>query len=776
MPHPAPSGRSFKPSKSRNSTPSSHVASSKSGLKAPIRTSNRAPSTLPARSRNAVNTNLNSYKRTDPTGALNALVKLVSSLSTRVGGCQYKFTAAEHSLSLHLLSIVEPYVYQGARTLSMATNSTAADRTVISGFAFQPTEILDAIIYFVDSKKDLLNIGLCCKRLHDIVFPRHFDYRVIKCKVSSISVWNHLSIHRSLARNVRRLEIIDERAKVSLPRLVNPDSSSTTSSRNAVVLPRGINLRDTDLDSTDDELRHRGIHGKQEKYLLSALQRMTGLKEFKWACNHSPISMSMIWETLMERAGCTLERMEICNNLVFTASGTDEETSDDSSEEEAGHGKRVVRAHLTALKAATFTSARHTYGAGKLPILSRIAGVLERCPNLESLTIDYTRPAGPTPSGFLFHPKIDHLFNVGDGMHWNHLTKLRLGGIWSTNQTAISQFLSSHPTIEVLNLIDLRGLTRIDLPINSLPRLREVEASREVINCILDSPCFASSTDSCLDGFGEEVLRPLEVVKGFNLSGSHHVASSNRSPDQLLLSNLKRHSSTIKRVELGGWHDMDDLRKLAKSVPGITYLDLGKRLGVGNAQRAGAVAPVTNMEEWLEVLVDLPELRALHGVKFFYEVSALNGASGPVLAAGTTSVSPISAPTSSSLASHSHSYDSSISTTDHQHLASSSKSPTAHSQTQLTLAQMSLMDRSRMKKNDWMASMLVWRCPKLRRVDHWETSDGSGSGKIIILTRTRASANGSGGVPLDVAGVTEGETMIKEGAMVKWEVRRVRAL
>ena len=43
-----------------------------------------------------------------------------------------------------------------------------------------------------------------------------------------------------------------------------------------------------------------------------------------------------------------------------------------------------------------------------------------------------------------------------------------------------------------------------------------------------------------------------------------------------------------------------------------------------NTNRGGVVSPVTNFEEWLEILLTLPKLRALRGVKLFYEISTHN--------------------------------------------------------------------------------------------------------------------------------------------------------
>ncbi|OBZ77674.1 hypothetical protein A0H81_02726 [Grifola frondosa] len=74
------------------------------------------------------------------------------------------------------------------------------------------------------------------------------------------------------------------------------------------------------------------------------------------------------------------------------------------------------------------------------------------------------------------------------------------------------------------------------------------------------------------------------------------------------------------------------------------------------------------------LLANMPELTTFHGVRFFYEVSSVSvDPSGPI----------------------------------------------------------SLSDRSRVRKNDEVASVLAWKCSKLRRLDHWEES----SGKVIVLLR-----------------------------------------
>lgn len=251
---------------------------------------------------------------------MTTLAKLLSSLSTRIGRCQYKLTPAEHALSLHLVSILDPYVYQGAKTLANA--SSAQVKPTFVGFVFQPTEILDTIMSYLDTRRDLLNVALCCKQLYDVVFPRHFEYRVIRCKVSSISVWNHLVTNQSLARNVRRLEIVDERSSTTaVPKAGN----------NSLVVPRGIVKRDTDLESTDDELV---MHRKQEKYLCRALEHMTGLREIKWSCSHSPISIDHVWPALVARSR-TLVTLDISDNQLFTPQSAENDSSGTGSDSES---------------------------------------------------------------------------------------------------------------------------------------------------------------------------------------------------------------------------------------------------------------------------------------------------------------------------------------------------------------------------------------------------------------------------------------------------------
>ena len=213
---------------------------------------------------------------------------------------------------MHLLMIVEPFV-----------GAAPSHRNV----SRQPTEILDNIAFYVDSKVDLLSLALTCQRMYNVIFPRHFDYRVVKAKVSSIRVWNHLIVHRGLARHVRRLEILDERS---------PESEN---------IPSGITTTDTDVESTDDELE---IHTKQEKLLVSAIARMHSLQSFKWSCTHSLISIAYLWPTLLK---CPqLGNVDLNDNTMFLP------LEDRDSSEEDNKTSRIEKTSVVRSPLKTVTS------------------------------------------------------------------------------------------------------------------------------------------------------------------------------------------------------------------------------------------------------------------------------------------------------------------------------------------------------------------------------------------------------------------------------------
>ncbi|KAF5378220.1 hypothetical protein D9757_009150 [Collybiopsis confluens] len=628
----------------------------------------------------AIDINLNSYNRTDPFQAFNVLIKLIGSLSSRVGGCQYRLTAQEHRLSLHLLSIVEPFV-----------SSTPSKRTLITR---QPTEILDAIVFHISSRVDLLNLAMSCSRMHDIVIPRHFDYRVVKCKVSSISVWNHLSIHRSLALNVRRLEVLDERAL-----------GSASGAHAAEMVPGGISSTETDLEDTDDEL---GIHEKQERYLINALSKMTHLESFVWSCNHSPISIDLLWPMLLK---ChTLKEVEFSDNMVFSPAVHD-----------GSEGQKSKPAVAKELKTVALKSTKHVYGAVNHPDFTRVKGMLNSCPNLESLSIAYVQPRSQPHA----HLLADDLFLFG---RWPNLTSLTLTNLRCSPFTGIdaaSSFIFAHLNLEVLHLDMSPGAAaaawynKLIFPNNCLPHLRELKAHRDLVSSVLACP--------------SDIPRPLETLKGIRLT---QPAYPQKNADAFFV-NLRRFGTNVMRVELTSWSEMDDIRRLVEAAPKLTWLDLGQK-GNGH-ERMGLSGPITcssaksqlsvvNVTEWAMLLSAAPELTTFHGVKFFYEVSHSAQAS----IANAVNLSSFAHGSAGTL--------------------SSSNATSNAGSANLNLTNLSMTDRSRIRKNDETAGVLAWKCTKLRRVDHWE----DGTGKVIVIAR-----DGGDGKDKDKLGP-------------RWEIRRVK--
>jgi len=223
-----------------------------------------------------------------------------------------------------------------------------------------------------------------------------------------------------------------------------------------------------------------------------------------------------------------------------------------------------------------------------------------------------------------------------------------------------------------------------------------------------------------------------------------------------------------------GWTEMEDVRKVAECVPGVRWLDVGKKVGsadVGSSvttlglgperehrdlerekdrdwNRSG-MPPVTNPVEWANVLNEMPELEEMRGIRFFYEVP----------------MSPLhqSAPSPFSSFHHSHLHggggrESPSTSSPGSSFSASSTTTTTISSLPCPLPMLSAAEQSRMKKNDEIASMLVWKCPKLRRVDHWQ----EGMGKVVLLGQDKLNA-----------GMSNASGEGKQGK-VRWGIGRVR--
>jgi hypothetical protein len=320
---------------------------------------------------------------------------------------------------------------------------------------------------------------------------------------------------------------------------------------------------------------------------------------------------------------------------------------------------------------------------------------------------------------------------------------------------------------------------KIDLVDGSLPALRELSASAEFVGTLLSCPCAASGSTSTSSATFSS--RPLEAIRGpvltTSIAASAHTPYASIKASTYFLTSLKAYGGSVKRIELSGWGDVDDIRRLAEcSSPSLSWLDVGKRLtghnhfhsadstGPGGASavvhdvstrgefgrelKKKQSAPMVNVVEWATLLSTFPSLTTFHGVRFFYEVSekviSSSGTGGGIGVASSTT-------------SHGGEAAGTISTLSSAGIAGGI----------ITMA-----DRSRIRKNDEVASMLAWKCKHLRRVDHWE----GGGGKVVCIVREghgHVGANGvhmAGGEP----GAKEKERERDGREKVRWEVRRVQ--
>jgi hypothetical protein len=151
-----------------------------------------------------------------------------------------------------------------------------------------PVEILEQIASEIESPLDLCSFG-ASRKLRSIVFPNHAQLRIIRCPLLS-SIWEKLSIHRSLAANVRVLEI--QRATINW----NHDFVDLP------VVPAMFD--EPGRPQAINEVNHakRPSRLEADRVLVSALRHMTGLVSFQWSHTPSLINPDLeddVWTTLI---------------------------------------------------------------------------------------------------------------------------------------------------------------------------------------------------------------------------------------------------------------------------------------------------------------------------------------------------------------------------------------------------------------------------------------------------------------------------------------------
>ncbi|KAI0064288.1 hypothetical protein BV25DRAFT_303008 [Artomyces pyxidatus] len=64
-----------------------------------------------------------------------------------------------------------------------------------------PYEVLDHIVDYIDSHRDVLTISLLSSKLHAIAVPHHLEYRRITISFQDVYLWKHLAQRPDLAAN-----------------------------------------------------------------------------------------------------------------------------------------------------------------------------------------------------------------------------------------------------------------------------------------------------------------------------------------------------------------------------------------------------------------------------------------------------------------------------------------------------------------------------------------------------------------------------------------------
>lgn len=127
-----------------------------------------------------------------------------------------------------------------------------------------PIELVEKILSIIDSPQDLRSLSLSARYAYHTV-KRHADYRHIRCSlIQGEAMWEKLAADKSLAANVRVLEI-------------QPETSYTP--LEAMLLPAAL--------YTPPKWNSSRFLYRAQAALATALLNLVNLSVFRWA-DHSP--------------------------------------------------------------------------------------------------------------------------------------------------------------------------------------------------------------------------------------------------------------------------------------------------------------------------------------------------------------------------------------------------------------------------------------------------------------------------------------------------------
>lgn len=127
-----------------------------------------------------------------------------------------------------------------------------------------PVELVEKILSLIDSPQDLRSLSLAARYAYNTI-KRHADYRHIQCSlIQGEAVWELLAANKSLAANVRILDI-------------QPETSKAPSK--AMLLPATLH--------TPPKWNSSHFLYRAEAKLTTALPNLINLITFRWA-SHTP--------------------------------------------------------------------------------------------------------------------------------------------------------------------------------------------------------------------------------------------------------------------------------------------------------------------------------------------------------------------------------------------------------------------------------------------------------------------------------------------------------
>ncbi|KAJ7273121.1 hypothetical protein C8J57DRAFT_266599 [Mycena rebaudengoi] len=296
-----------------------------------------------------------------------------------------------------------------------------------------PLDILDPILSHIEYP-DLVSFAAVSRACKELVIPRHAEYRVLRLESNRPAVWAHLAQRPDLARNIRRVTIIES------------DELKNISERCPVTLVESAahcTGRETEMSGEEAEMAASNI--------FQALGNMHSLRSFSW------LNPSGSFYDVPEYRKGILQVLRESKSLVELKIVD----TNDSEEPGPAQDENYPLWHISDLHKL---SLRHM---GWWP--EGLVSMLLRSPNLQTLSIT---PPVSSPT-FM-------------SSRWPRLRKLHLITTPITDAQAIAEFLQNHPSIEELHWYP-RDQT-LQLSPGSLPVLRRLITSPDFARSVLVDP------------------------------------------------------------------------------------------------------------------------------------------------------------------------------------------------------------------------------------------------------------------------------------------------